>query len=51
MPNGMMHPQCPSNGNGKKKMSHGMAVKKCMAANPGMSLADASRKVAAMRKK
>ena len=34
-----------------KGMSHGEKVKRCMAANPGMSLAAASKKVAAMNKK
>jgi hypothetical protein len=33
-----------------KGMSHAMKVAKCMKANPGMSLAAASKKVAAMKK-
>lgn len=32
-------------------VSHGMMVKKCMQMNPGMTLPQASKKVAADRKK
>ena len=34
-----------------RMMSHGMMVKKCMEMNPGMTLPQASKKVAADRKK
>lgn len=49
MPDGKMMKgkMCPT---AKKGMSHAMKVAKCMKANPGMSLAAASKKVAAMKK-
>jgi hypothetical protein len=54
MPNGMVHLQVAPTMMKMKKAAHGMThaqkVAKCMKANPGMSLAAASKKVASMKK-
>jgi hypothetical protein len=47
MPHGKKGVPCPT----QKALPHAMKVAACMKANPGMSLAAASKKVAAMNKK
>lgn len=49
MPDGSMMKgkMCPT---AKKGMTHAMKVAKCMKANPKMTLGEASKKVAAMKK-